>query len=652
MSPSMLSRSLIAALALSMAPSGLALARPAAAKSARKGAVSPELLAAREKAALVYPDLAAHASPLIRRVVFEGQLDLDEASRLAALERGLEDADWPIRQRALGLALGHKDKALKEKAEKLLAQLFESPEEKERAVAYALLSEHIAPKQQAAWVQRAAKEGKPTARTAARAWLIASSPKVAWGLIEQGLAEPPAEPEHKQALEVLQTFNDPIAMKWATANSEAGGEIGDLARAYLIRLKDPKATRGYDAQLLKQFEQAKGDFSKRVYLAVLLAGRGQVEAAQRTLVTAIKFRDPKLRELAWRAIQPVRDVALLAQVRERILSDEDEPEQADLAFEWLVNWASAQAEPKVYELLQEGARSDRRPVRMRALKALTALKHRPSVALFESAMSEGQQEIRLAAAQGLAAVAEAGDEARLAEFLRKEPTAPVKVALIEALAAIGTPAVLDALQFVMMAPQPEVKRAAAVAVASTKQAKAAQLLQLLKQDPDIDLRFLVWQSLLQLEPAQMEREFKIALNWLRAEDAEALAQDPKISLDLLELMAREGGDDLKMIAVEGLHKRGAAAATTLLGLVELPDASLAAGALKALADLRKEASVATYRKGLEHKEGPVRAAAFEAIGLYGPWALLETCMEGTGDKDPLARAQAMLAAQRIAQRGE
>lgn len=644
-------------LALVLALTSVAQAGPAKPTKAAAGKAQapeedtgPSVESVQTQARTVYTELAGHANPFIRRVVFDGRIALGGDDAKAAIEQGFEDADWPVKVGAVGAALAHKDKALKAKGDAALDLMLESADEKERGFGYTLFDAHVPAKAQLAVLQRAAKNGKPEGRSAARKRLLALDAKTAWAVIEKGLAEPAAEPEHVEAVKALETFDDPIALKWAETNLHTAGAMGDLARGFLGRVAESKATKGLSARIEKAFEASKGEFAQRVQLASVLAGRGRMDLAGKTLLTAIKYKDPDLRHMGWASIKGQRDVAVLAQLRERILTNDEDEVEADAAFAWLTAWGGERGEPKVFEVLQEAAKGDRRAVRMRAIKALTTLKHRPSVTLFEASMTEGQLEIRLAAAEGLASVAQPGDEVRLAAFLRKEPDPRVKEALIGALAAVGTPEILDSLQFVVTAPQANVKLAAAKAIVSTGSPKAAQLLNLLKREPDIDVRFFVWHSLLRLAPQEAEREFKGALAWMRPGDIEALGKDPKVPAAMLEQAAREGREELRMFAVEALAARGNEAATRLLGLVDAPDASTAAAALRALASLRKSESVPTYRKALDSSQAGVRAAAFEAVGLYGPRALLESVFNGTGDKDPLARAQAARAAQRLVER--
>ena len=66
--------------------------------------------------------------------------------------------------------------------------------------------------------------------------------------------------------------------------------------------------------------------------------------------------------------------------------------------------------------------------------------------------------------------------------------------------------------------------------------------------------------------------------------------------------------------------------------------------------IRGVSSIATYRKALKSKHGPVRAAAYSALGDHANRALLEEVLGGMADRDPLARARAAAAAVKVAGR--
>ncbi len=639
------------AVVVALAPS-MGHAKKKKAEPADDGLPSLEEVTTQVKA--VYDELSENSDPLVRRAVFEGRLALNDEGRQAAVSSGMKESDWAIRGEALALALGpaprklrRQWKGLRKAASAQLTKMLESGEEEDRARGVALLEAHFKPKAQLAWLRKAAKLGTPDARHSARDALLARGGKAAWRLIGAGLAEPEGSREHKQAVAALRKFAHPLALKWAQKRLHDDDDFGDIARDLLVAMTDKRAVRTLNKTLRREYEKS-AEFERRLRIASVLARRGD-QKVTRTLLAGLRYQKKSFRIYTWLGLAGVRDLVVLGKLRAFVLSNEKEAE-ADAAYAWLTAWARANAEPKVFEVLQEAARSDRRGLRLRGMKALAELEHRASKPLFEGAMSEGQTEVRLAAAKGIASIARPGDEKSIHRFLRKEPDAEVKTALVEGLARIGTPEIIGPLQYVMAAPQRALKLAAVRAIAATGSPKAALPLSLLKRDPDVDVRFIVWQTMLRLKPRETVVEMRAALTWLSGEQIDALGQDKKIPIEALEVVAQRGSDDQRTFAISALDARGGQAATRLLGLVASPHADTAAASLAALAKLRGDKSVATYRKGLKSKHGAVRAAAYAAIGRFGPRALLETVLGGMADREPLARARAAAAAVQLAAR--
>lgn len=640
--------------ALALATVILCLATSAQARKKKRSKTPDDGLPSVEdvmaKARTVYGDLKGNSNPVVRRMVFDGLLALEKDDRKAAVDMGLKESDEGIKRDAMGLVLTGKDRKARTKVLGMIQKMLESGEETEREQGYALVKAHFKDRAAEKAIKQAAKDGVPEARAAARDWQLKRGGKLAWKVVEAGLKEGDGTPERAQAIKFLETYDGSLGVKWALGKMHDAA-MGDLARSYLTRVKDKRASKQLDKKLFKAYEKG-AEFDDRLRAASVLARRGHVVKVQKTLKAGLssRYKKPAMRLVAWRGLESARDVTLLNAVRGIIKTNEKE-EEADLAYAWMHAWAKTNAEPKVIELMQTVARSDRRPLRLRAMAILTDIKHRASKPVFEEAIAEGQNEMKIAGAKGLAAIAKPGDEKAIGALLRREQSVDVKLALVAGLANIGTPAIIDSLQFVITAPQKELKLAAAQAVAATGSPKAATLMGLLKRAPDVDVRFVAWQSLLVLKPESL-REFKAgALSWLTSEQIEALGKNPKIGLDVIEFIAQKGNDEQRIYAVTALEKRGAKAATRLLGLVQNernPDT--AANSLDALAKLRKAESLSTYRKALASDHGELRAAGFRAVGEYGHRALLETVLSGMGDKDPMARAAATAAAVKLAGR--
>ncbi len=646
-------------LPLTLAALVFALAAPADARRKSKvpddGLPAPDAVA--EQAGALYAELGGHANPLVRRVVYFGSLELGDDVQRAAITKGIEDADWTIKQHALIEALNRRDRKLKDvrkKADKALTGLLESADATDREQGYAILEATTKKsRDRLKAIERTARDGSPDARAEARKRLIEQGGKTAWKVIEKGLAQPAGDAEHTQAMAALETFRDPVAQKWALANLHDTGEAGRLARQYLVEVSGKRVDKKLNKDLAKRYEKAAGSFEDRLRLAYVRAHRGAADEVLKTLVAGLRYNQPWAKVMAWQGLQASRSHKALGALRDRMLLLL-EPDQAQPAFMWLQIWAGKTGDPKVIEMLQEAARGDRPEPRMRAFEALTAIKHRDSIALFENGMNEGRTEIRLAAAKGIAAVARPGDEQRLAAFLRKEPTDEVKLALIEALANIGTAEIIDPLQFVITNRNLEIKKAAGAAIASTGSQKATMLLGLLKRDADLDIRFMAWMKLLELDPSGNEAAFKsTALRWLTPAQVEAMGEIDKISNDLLVHIALEGGDAHRVFALKALKNRGEKATVDLLTVYEKSAAAdTSASALDALIERRGAESLPTYIKGLEAKQPEVRAVAIRGIGEHGLRRHLEMLMQAFADRDAMVRAEAARAAYRVSQRAE
>lgn len=634
------------------APKAAKAAKAPASAAPDDGLPKPEVVA--EQARTVFADLEGNADTRIRTAVFEGRVALGKDDRLKALQAAMGDSFWPLRERALVLSLGDKDKKTHDAALTALGKLLASNDKPEREHGAALVARTdlgLKPADVLKLWQGAVAEGVPETRAEAREAIVKLGGKPGWDILAAGLVDAPDSKEFLQAVALLADFKDAYAGPWGLSHINDKDQLGTLARALLVRVDDTNKKISGDVVKSLQKIYDKAEFAERVNAATVLSLRGQgTPAIGKSLGKAAKFTDPAVRLVGLEGLREVHDAAVLGELRERIATNENEDE-AKLAYAWLGAWAKATGDKAVIDLLQDVSRSDRRLLRLLAMDTLGKVAHRPSVALFESAMAEGQMEVRLSAARGLRAVARAGDEKRLGEFLRKEPEATVKLELVGALAAIGTPEILDPLQFVIPSPQVELRRAAIAAIGPIGSAKAGTLLSMRRADVDLDTRFATWTQLIHVDPRAALKDMKGAYGWMTASQIQALAADPKVTVDIMEMIALDGNDDQRGFAVDGLITRGEASATRLLGLTERSDhEETAAAAMTGLATVRKDASVPTYRDGLKHRFGMVRAASVEGLGNYGPEPILELVLPMISDKEPLVRAQAALAAVRLSTR--
>ncbi|MBU0551802.1 HEAT repeat domain-containing protein [Myxococcota bacterium] len=631
----------------------LLLASPLSASAEEAPALDVEKIQARVLSTC--KELLGNTDPAVRRLAFQGLLAL-EADKGALFERGLKDADLVIQDLTLGEILSQRKaremKASVATAEEILGKLLESSEASERARGLGLVKAHYDAKAQLGWYERMAKLGSPDARAHGRALLMGLGGKRAWAILKAGLAEAPESREHKEALEAMKTFDEPEGMDWALERIFVEGEEGEIARGFLVRAqREPKKAAKFEKALLKHYLKVDGDFPKRLNLAWVLANRGQIKEVERTLKAGVRYRiSQEIRSRSWDGLRHVRDTETLRKMRTRILTNVREGEMEG-AFAWLSDWGKETGEPAVLKMLEEASRSERRPIRLQALRIFAELKHRPSLELFKAAMSEPEEVMRVAAAEGLAAVAKPGDEKLLADYLRREPKDSVKLALVKGLGNIGTPEIIPALQFTITSRDRALKVESARVLEGTGKPQAALYLGMLKRDPDPEIRAMAWRYLLHLKPKDTLDDFKGPALLLKAEEVKVLADDKKIDEAALELIALKGEGDAQRAALDGLIAR--AALTRLLTVFEAcAHEEIAAGALRGIAAHRQAASLSTYMQGLKREQAPVRAAAINAVGLYGAVGALGLILEGLDHREPLVRAEASLATLRMLARAE
>jgi HEAT repeat protein len=607
--------------------------------------------------------LSENSNPEVRRAVFVGRIELGKKDLDAALIKGMDEKEAGIRDAAIEAALKSRTRKVKGKADKMLSRLLESSDDNDRKAGMTLLAKAFKLRIQIKWLQKAAKKGSKEARHEARKFLLAQGGKTAWSIIKYGLSQKVSEPENKQALDALKTFRDPVALPWAMKRMFKDDAQGLLARELLIGIDGGRKKTGLNRKLKSMHAKSKGKFQRELRLAYVLAGRGFGNLVKESLLGTFQPRYKSTaveRLMSWKGMKTVRDAGLLRRtlskaykltMRALIMGLNDDAE-VKAAYDWLADWAKSNAEPEVFKLLEESAKSERTKVRIMAMATLGALGHRASVVLFESAIREGRVTIRRAAALGLGSVAKPGDEKRLGRFLRQEPDTQVKLELVRGLARIGTPDIIGPLQFLITNPNLELKMESAAAIAKVGGPTALQLLSLLKRDRDLKVRFLIWKQLLTQSPKKSADEFQAgALNWITAENIKELAAVKNIPLDIFTHIATKGNDAQRQAAVEGLSSRGVEAATRLLTVYETSQSEgTAQASMAALAKIRGAKSISTYRKAIGHKFGGVRAQAYDAIRLFGPKSLLDTALSGLGDKSPVARAAAARAALALAKK--
>ena len=634
--------------------------------------------------------LATRSDEGAKLAVFEARLLMTEEDQGTALDAALAASDMELKLRAARWLLQDKARAgaRYETAIGFLKELLGAGDAAKRAHGYALLDEffpataaepaprlprhcmHVLASERAArrcarlrrrlrrrrgaeslsrlsLIQEIARIGHPEARQAARVQLFARRDEIAWALVEQGLGAE-GQPIYSEALAALEAYAYPQAQRWAMERIYEDGEEGRIARVWF---ENVEGVRGLDRQLERLYQQKFGDFPKRVRLASLLARRGKYQLVRETLIHAVGNRrstNPTIRALGWEGLQYCREQVVLQQFKIFFLAISNEEENRPAAV-WLREWFKETGEPLAMEILQEMARSNRYATRSAALRVLGELQHRESIPLIAGILREGDLPLRQSAAGAISAMIRPGDERDFQRYLRQERRdVGIRVKLIEALGTLGTREALNVLRFYLPERNAALRRAAIEAVAQVEGGDIAVLLpERLRLDPDRQIRLRVWELLLTRAPERLARSMRSAAVWLTpamVEHLSGLAAVPATFFAEVAINAPTQTRALRQAAVDALHRRGEAGLVSLNRVInQQPGDYVNGSAVDRVGVQLKEQALGTYRRLLERREAPLRAAAYRNIGLYGPFAQLERMKQGYEDDEPLVRAEAIRA---------
>ncbi|MEE2645322.1 MAG: HEAT repeat domain-containing protein [Myxococcota bacterium] len=612
--------------------------------------------------------LATRADEGVKRAVFEARLLMEQSDRDAAVDAAIATADLELQLAAVRWILSDKARAgaRYEAGLKFLREHLHSNKAERRAVGYKLLDQFFpeqatptsrkrrrrrrrrrrgaAPLSRLSLIQEAAKIGQPEARKTARALIFARQDELSWALVQEGLGKS-GDPLYTEALAALEAKAYPEAKSWAMKRIYEDGEEGRVARVWFSKVE---GVRGLDQKLKQLYKRLYGNFEKRVRLANLLAHRGHFSLVRDTLVFAVgssRSNNPTVRALGWEGLQVCREKLLLEKFKIFFLAISNEVENRPAAI-WLREWFKETGEPIAMQILLEMAKSTRYATRAAALQVLGELEHRKSMPMIEEVLRGGDLRMRKVAAEAIATMARRGDERRFRKYLRQERRdVGIRVTLLEALGRLGTKDALSVIRFYLPERDPVLRRAAVEALTHIEGVEIGELLTgRLRLDPDLQIRYRVWELLLTRDPKRLGRAMKSAAVWVTPEMVEKLSALPKVPVNFFAEVALNAPTNkraLRMAAVEALNQRGAAGLVSLKRIIDQSPGDFVNGAAvdRVGSQLKLEA-LGTYRRLLERREGALRAAAYRNIGLYGPVAQLERMKQGYEDDEPVVRAEA------------
>jgi HEAT repeat protein len=406
--------------------------------------------------------------------------------------------------------------------------------------------------------------------------------------------------------------------------SEREPEVGVAIATALGAIGDDRAF----APLLEMLDHPESAARQAVVSAINSIGHPQMEAA---ISARLRYESPRVREAAARIAGYFGYASCLRQMVE--LCDDPETIVRRSAVESLANYDQRPAWSKILEVV---AGDSDATVRAAAARALARSMSDESLLALVSATRDTNLWVRYYAVRSLATrrSVHADVLAALAECATRDGTAPVRIAAIEALGAIGAPAMLPVVTLLTQDPQTEVAMAAITALGLfSERATRAALDQTLK---GIDV---------QRQRAALDAVARHGgANEITIVNAvAAIAQDTRDD-DLRQHAMRALGAIGNAFAVDALVALGANGRLTgfvisVLSGLNASQASFLRGTLTngtdrerqlvvdALARMRHSAAGAILAVALEDASPVVRLAAARAIGrldLYDARARLVT----------------------------
>ena len=630
--------------------------------------LKPEVV---QGAKAIFTAIAGTSNGNARLALVKGLIELGGPDREEGLNQAEKASDFEIKLVGIKEVLANpKVHKARYKAAKIEAEkLFLSAKANEHQEGMNLVSQYYTKRDQTKMWKRALKKGGSASKVSALNHFIAQGGKTAWSVLRDALKLPEGSEGHKIALQALRDKQYPKAKSWALSHAGVKGEVGEVAQLWIDRV-DGKEAAKITKGLYKEYQKAAGnrkkkaDFPRRVRLANMLSKRGMVKQVLDTLAVAVKNKkgrvdadldNAQIRVMGWEGLRACRDHEVLKAVKEMMIELQNR-EEARPATLWLADWVKDTRDSFALQILEEMIEQPRYISRLEAIKALGTLQSRQSRPKIVQALINGDDDLRLAAAEALTLMAEPGDEKDFHKFLNKErKSLAVKEALLKGVLKIGTKETEKTIRFHISKPEPELRRLAIQGLLNLKPSlkDLEKYLNLKRRnDREIDIRFTVWQALLNAGSEQLNRQFKSAAQWLDAKHLKELSKSSKLSSEFFRIMTLQGGDELSQTSIAIFAARGEKAKDDLVYIFkESSEAKITAQALSLLAKAVKESGLEYYRKGLDSRDEEVRAVAFDAMRRFAPLSSLEevrVAMEN--ERKPHPRAEAARAYIAVSQR--
>lgn len=414
----------------------------------------------------------------------------------------------------------------------------------------------------------------------------------------------------------------------------------ELQKTIVERVRDDLGVK--DVGFIKVALKPKGDPDLAFHAAVALGLRGDAQGRD-ALMAALDGPDATRRTLALKALAPIANEATYERMK-AIIKDRETPyDQLILAYAIYMKSGS----PKLVSYLEGELENTDLPQRAAAVYYLGQVKGRAALGDLTTLLGNAPEVIKLAAASAIGRLGLREGIPVLRDALSRETDKAMKLALLDALAAIKDAEIIPVARFYVTAPDPDVRLKAVKALTIAPDPSSVPDLELAAKDRMKEVRELAFFALVDQDPEGRFMLFQSALEWLDQASFRAFVQrhgdragrhvraalaSPRddlrsaglSALELLskalraeiltELAARSDRQAMRLVAIERLvGEQGKGAIPTLEALVKDGDEKVRVAAIALLGKLGHQAAVDALVGSLADPAERIRVAAAGAL---------------------------------------
>jgi len=285
----------------------------------------------------------------------------------------------------------------------------------------------------------------------------------------------------------------------------------ELQKTLLRRLADAKVEDVRDIGFVKPLLKSSKDAEVQFQLAYLLALRGDA-SGKATLIAAATGTNAAQKVLSLQALEFIAD-AQVYDLAKTIIKDRETPyEQLILAYRLYLKSGSTKL--VTYLEGEEGIQSTDVPQRAAAVYFLGKAKGKAALADLHPLLGNAPETIRLAACHAIGELAQRESIPVLRDALARETHKTMKLAQLEALAAIKDVEIIPVARFYIADPDPDVRRIAVRALVGVPDPSSAADLEIASRDRQKDIREMAFFALIEQDPENRLMLFEKSLDWL------------------------------------------------------------------------------------------------------------------------------------------